>query len=626
MVHLVDHYLRHGATEAEPQRAGCADDVPETLQQVIEQQMATLAAEVRPALEVASVVGMEFAVAQIAAALDRRPDALEDACDELAHEWRFLREAGVAALPDGTVSGRYGFRHALYQSVLYHRLPAARRTRLHRAIGEWTEAAHGDKAVELAAVLAVHFERGGDVRRAVRYHRHAGENAVRRSAHHEAISHFTRGLELLETWPRTPERAREELRLHITIATLLMSTQPDSTSGMGDAEARARELSERLGDPAERFAALRVSSALELLRGNLRLAREYAEQYVALAQGLEDPRPLVEARYALGAVMFYQGELHAARAQLEEGGAACDPREHGPYAFPDVVDWGVFCLGHAAWTLWLLGYPDQALERVCAAGERARQLAEPWTLGAALAFTSTLHPQRRDVRATGAEAEALIAVAAEQGYPHWSLDGALKRAWALSEQGRAEEDVGEMRQRLADVRATGAAIVESYYVALVAEACARLQRPEEGLALLAERLATLETSEEHFYDAELHRLKGELLRQAARSQRHPTTDAEAEACFERALAIARAQGARSLELRAAISLARLWRGQRKSTAARQLLGDLYGWFTEGFETADLRDATALLDELAKPSPRSRHPRQRGGRRSSERPAPRAVPR
>ncbi len=595
MVNLVEHYLRQGRTAASSPAGGDADDVPDSLQQMIAQQIAALPDEIRQVLEVASVDGMEFAAAHIAGALDRAPDAVEDVCDELAHEGRFLREAGVASWPDGTVSSRYGFRHALYQQVLYRRLPEARRTRLHRAIAERAEAAYGERAGELAGTLAAHFERGRDERRALAYRRKAVETALRRNAYPEAIEHLERCIALVRAQPATPERARDELGLTLALAPLLQYTHGYGAAETERAYARARDLSARVDDPVRQFPALLRLAYYALVRTRLGEAREAAERCLAIARRMGDPQRLADAHHALGCTLFWLGTLEPARQHLAECVAVLDPRRHrwtplGPGLFAP----GSLAVGQLGWTLWLLGQPDRSIERTREAVDLARELGYPLNIGSTLAFAATVHQQRREVQAAAEYVDAQLALAAREGYPHWLVDGGFKRAWVLAERGEHAAAHDELRRVLATSRAAGPAVAQSYHVALAAEVLGTVGRPREGLEVVAGWLDRPERSEECYYDAELVRLRGELLCRVP-GRKRASAEAAAEACFRHGLAIAREQGARALELRAATSLARLWRAQRKQAAARSLLGEVLGGFHEGFGTADLRDARALLD-------------------------------
>jgi predicted ATPase len=255
-----------------------------------------------------------------------------------------------------------------------------------------------------------------------------------------------------------------------------------------------------------------------------------------------------------------------------------------------------------AQSLWFLGYPDQAVASIQAALALAQQLAHPMSLTHALYRAATLHHQRREAPLTQAHAEAAITIATEQGFPQLLAQATPLRGWALAVRGHREEGITQIQQGLAAYQATGAAAYRPYHLALLAQALAKVGQTTEGLEALAEALATLSKSRTRWWEAELHRLKGELLLQHSVAQ-----PGEAEACFQQALTVARRQQAKSLELRAAMSLARLWQGQGKHTEARELLAEIYGWFTEGFDTADLQEAKALLEALGGDAGRRPHP-------------------
>jgi predicted ATPase len=256
-------------------------------------------------------------------------------------------------------------------------------------------------------------------------------------------------------------------------------------------------------------------------------------------------------------------------------------------------DLGVGCRGFAAQTLWLLGYPDQALARLHDALSLAHELSHPFSLAYARCWAAVASKLRRDAPAVHEHAEATVALSTEQGFPHWAAWGTSLRGWALAMQGQGETGMAQVCQGIAAFRATGAAGVVPFLCTLLAEVSAHLGRTADGLQALAEAYTLVEQHEERWWEAEVCRLRGVLLlRQTGMLQ------AEAEAWLQRALDVARRQEARSLELRAAMSLARLWQQQGKRNAARELLASIYGWFTEGFDTADLQEAKALLAELA----------------------------
>ena len=329
-----------------------------------------------------------------------------------------------------------------------------------------------------------------------------------------------------------------------------------------------------------------------LVRAEHHTAGELAEQLLSLAQQQHDSALLLEAHRALGQSLFWRGEVAQARTHLERAIALYDPQQHRAHAFRYGRDPGVDCRCYVAWGLWWLGYPEQGLEHIQAALPLAQALSYPFSLALTLIMAALTHQCRREMHTAQARAEAAMALSTEQGFPYWLAMGTIVRGWALALQGQAEEGIAQIRQGLTAYRATGAEGARPYFLTLLAEAYAQRGQAEEGLAVVSEALETVEATGERFYEAELHRLQGEL------SLQLPTPLVAAEACLQRALALARRQQAKSLELRAAMSLSRLWQRQGQRDAARDLLAPLYGWFTEGFDTADLQEARVLLDVLA----------------------------
>jgi predicted ATPase len=349
--------------------------------------------------------------------------------------------------------------------------------------------------------------------------------------------------------------------------------------------ARARELCRQVGDTPQLFPVLAGLWRIYLVRGELQKARELGEQLLALNPRAHDP---------LGTVLFFVGELTAALTHLEQGFALYDPQRHQSHAFRATQNPAAACLTYAAVVLWLLGYPDRALQRGHEAVTMVQEPAHPLSLAHALAYVATLHQFRREGQAAQACAEAAVALAAEQGFAVYCAHGMVLRGWTRAEQGQAEEGRAQIAAGLEAWRTTGAAVQRPYYLALLAEAYGQSKQAEEALEVLAEALTLVAKTGEGWWEAELYRLRGEfLLLQEGKRQ----TFEEVESCFQQARAVARRQQAKSLELRAAMSLARLWQQQGKRQEAYDLLAPIYGWFTEGFDTADLQDAKVLLDEL-----------------------------
>jgi predicted ATPase len=367
---------------------------------------------------------------------------------------------------------------------------------------------------------------------------------------------------------------------------------------VAQAYTRAQELCQQIGATSQLFHALWGLRRFFSVRAEHKAAGDLAEQLLNLAQNAQDVLLLLESHHALGASLFYLGEMASAHEQLARGALLYDPQQHRPHVFLYGVEPGVECLAHAAWVLWHLGYPDQALKRTHEALALAQESAHSLSLAVALTRAAKGHQYRREAYAVQERAEAAITLSAEQGYPLWLGFGTVLQGWALAEQGQAEEGVVRIRQGLAAFRATGAEVQGSYFLALLAEAYGKAGQAEEGLATLAEALAVVDKTEERFYEAELYRLKGELTLAQSKVQGPKSKAQEAEECFLKAVEIARKQQAKSLELRATVSLARFWQQQGKTAEAHHMLSEVYGWFTEGFDTKDLQEAKTLLEELS----------------------------
>jgi predicted ATPase len=410
----------------------------------------------------------------------------------------------------------------------------------------------------------------------------------------EAISHLTTGLELLKTLPETAERTQQELPLHIALGASLLAVKGYAASEVQQTYLRAQHLCENLEDPQRLFPVLRGLWSYYHVRTELPTAHALGEQLLTLAQQVQDAGMLVAAHRAVGATLLWLGDTAAAHAHFTQGMALYDSSQHRASVFQHGDDSGVVCHSYNAWTLWCLGYPEQGLTRCREAVTLAQQLAHPNSLGFALSFAAMFHQFRREMRAAQERAEAAISLTTEQGFPYWIAFGTILRGWALlAHQEQAKEGIEQLNQGLRAFRATGAEIAQPYFLALLAEAYGTIEQSEAGLTALADALTLVDTTGERWYEPELYRLKGELLLQQNSDNR-----TEAETCFQHAISIARSQQAKSFELRTATSLARLWQQQGKRQEAYDLLAPVYNWFTEGFDTADLKDAKALLEELA----------------------------
>ena len=568
---------------------------PETLWQLVETQLDRLTADEQEVLVAASVAGVEFSAALTAAAgIDASHAELR--CAALARRGQFLRVVGEAEWPDGTVAERYAFIHALYQQVLYARVSVGARAGLHLQAGERLERGYGDRAGEIAAELAVHFERGRDTTRAARYRGLAGEQALRHHGYREAAEHAARGLDAVAGQSPSRESVEQELRLQITRGAALTATKGYAAPDVARTYARAWELCGKVGSAPDVLPVLRGVGRYYLLRGDLATAHAVAARLMMAARDTDDVAFHLAGENALGVALFYAGEFEAARAHLERGLDlfAAETARQGEITGAALVSTAATSAVNAALALWALGYPARSAARAEQALALARGLGEPFSVSYACHLVAGLGQWRGDSAAMQALEEEALPHDTEHGFGLLLAAGLVQRGWVLVQQGQGDAALDQMRQGVAKHREIGAAVLVPHSLVMVAEAYDMLGRPAEGLAAVTEGLAAARQCGRHYWEAELHRLMGALtLRQGAKG----TNRERAEACFLQALEVARHQGARALELRAAVSLGRLWAGQGKARAALALISPIYASFTEGWDTLDLLEGRRLRDAL-----------------------------
>ena len=578
--------------------------VPDSIKQMIEKQIDHLDPEAQRTLEVASVAGTEFSAHAVAAALGQDRALVEARCDELAQKRQFIQDPGIQDLPNGQPVSRYAFIHALYQNVLYERLSASRRVQLHQRIGDWGDEFYGEHATDIAAELAMHFDRAANVRQAVKYLRQAAENDIRRFAYREAVALSRRGLDLIQKLPDTPERARQELGLHVTLGMPLIATEGYAAPDVGSTYQRARELCRQLGETPESSQVLWGLWTFHLVKADLGIARDIAEEFLRVDEHIP------YSRLAMEVTLIHLGEFVPAMEHFEKALSLYDPERHRYDAFRYSQNSAVAMHCHAALALWFLGQPDQALDRMQKALSLAHELSEPHGLAHAFFFSAILYQLRREKRKAQEHADASLGIATEHRLLLYAATATVACSWARSEPGRQEE-VEQLRQGLAAHHTTGTELLLPHFLALMVEALDNAGQHEKGLQVVEEALTLADRNREHYYDAELYRLKGELLLtqstvrvrgQAATAGTVPDVEyargaSTAEACFDQSIKIAQRQNAKSLELRATMSLARLYQKLSRSEDARVRLARVYDEFTEGFDTADLLEAKALMDGL-----------------------------
>jgi predicted ATPase len=562
--------------------------VPGTVQAVLASRIDRLSAEEKELLQTLAVLGREFPLGLVQRVTLKREDELERMLSRL-QAGEFIYEQPAAS------DLEYIFKHALTQEVAYNALLIERRKLLHERAGLGLESMFAEQSDDHLGELAHHFSRSDNVAKAVEYLERAGQQALQRSAYADAISSLSAAIDLLQRLPDSPGRIHRELLLQLAFGSALIGVKSRGAPEVERAYTRARELCERLGDPPELFPALVGLWAVRLLRRELRRAYELAGQLLRRAQSAHEPALLFHARFALGNTSFWMGKLLSAREHLEMALSHYDPKRYWQLAFRygGALDAGVGCLSHAAVTLWHLGYPEQAINRSNEALALAQAQSHPYSLAFAEMFAGYVRQTRREARATHETAESVMVLSTDRGFTQFLAGATILRGWAMAEQGRNEEKIAQIQEGLAVLRATGAELNRPYFLCLLAEVCMETGRLDNALSALTEALAAADEHEERHHEAEIHRLKGELLLRQDNSNA-----AEAQSCFLRAIEIARNQSAKSWELRATMSLARLLDKQGKRADARVMLAEIYGWFTEGFDTADLIDAKALLDELA----------------------------
>ena len=542
---------------------------------------------VKEVAQLGAVLGREFAYERLKALTPLEDSTLQERLTQLV-DAELLYQRGRPP------RAKYIFKHALIQDVAYTSLLKSTRQRYHQQIAELFERQFSDIVETQPELLAHHYTEAGLNEQAIGYWQQAGQRAWQRSANAEAVNHLRRGLALAETLSETPERVQLELALQATLGPVLMQIQGWAAAETGAVYTRAAKLSQHLEETAQRFPILYGMWGFHVVRADrqdYQTAHRLAKQLLHLAEREQDTALPVEAHFALGLTLYYLGEVAAARRYLEQSVAQYDTQQHSALAFTYGHDPAMSSLVFEGLALWYLGYPEQALRQSQAGLSLAQGLTHPFSLAYASIFTANVHQLRRDWDAIRERAEAGIALATDQGFPFWLAMGTILQGWIFAEHEQATAGIAQMQQGIAAIRETGTEAFQSYFLGLLADGYRIAGQTEDGLAAIAEALAFVDQHEEGFFEAELYRLKGELILQQSQDIE------EAESCFQQAIDIARQQQAKSWELRAATSLARLWQQQGKTIEARDFLASVYDWFTEGFDTADLKDAKALLEKL-----------------------------
>ncbi|HEY9623267.1 MAG TPA: LuxR C-terminal-related transcriptional regulator [Crinalium sp.] len=581
-----------GAWIAQPDLDWAA--LPARTEGAIAERINRLAPPLQELLQIASAMGEEFTAEVIARILnlDER-EIIRQLSRELDQRHRLVQSLGVYREGELRCS-RYRFRHILIQRYVYCNVDTVERVYLHEAIAHALENLYEQHTEPIAIQLARHFKQAEMNPQAVRYLLQAGMRARRLSANEEAIAHFNEALTLLSNLPNSIERLQQELEIRVALGPVLMMSKGQSSLDVMQNYEQARSLCQCLGQCPELFPALWGLWRFHLNLPDLNQSRDLAKQLVESVQTSEDFGLRIEANMALGTTLFYMGEFEPAKAYFEHSRSLYQPQHHALSDFYGGYNPDVYCLSYRPLYLWMLGYPDQALQCDAENLKTAYALDHPYSLAFALSYSMLFHQYRRDVETTHVRTEATIALCTEHGFPFYRAMATIVQGWVLAQQGLSEQGLCNLHQGLAEYSATGASLVKPYFLALLAAAQAKTGQIDAGLQTLNDALPRIERTQECFWEAELYRLKGEML---LTLNDHEGAEATAEECFVLAIAIAQQQSAKLLELRATVSVCKLWQVQGKIEAARSHLSRIYTWFSEGFDMFDLQDARGVLESL-----------------------------
>jgi predicted ATPase len=564
-------------------------DLPESVRGMIERKIAQLSEEDRRLLVAASVQGYEFDSAIVASVLELDPADVEEHLESLDRVYALVRFINEREFPGRMLTLRYRFVHVLYQNALYASLRPTRRAQLSATVAEALLGCYGKQSTTVASELAFLFEAARDWSRASDFYLVAANNASEVLALQEAAALAQRGLEMLRLLPGTTECATQELKLQSMLGQSLMVVKGYALPEVEQAFIRARELSLQLDDFPQLFLAQFSLAIVYVVRAEYHRAFDHGEQCLRLAERSRNQALLMQSHWVIGLSQCYMGQFAAARDHFDQTIAI-----HDAAGIDSAVSMygAVLSRAHLARMLLYLGYPDQSRQVMNVAITKAERVRLPVAAANSLALAAYLEAFHHRGQKALELAAATAWHADEHGLPYYAAVATLTRGWAVAMQNQEEEGIALIRQGLASSLAIGTRQQHAYFLALLAEALNHAGRVEEGLEALSEALDVVQQTNEPFYEAEIYRLKGDALMKAG-----VTSPLEAESCFHRAIEIARQQQAKSFELRAVMSLARLWQQQDKREEARAMLADIYRWFTEGFDTPDLKDAGVLLDEL-----------------------------
>ena len=580
--------------------------IPATLTGVIQARLDRLSPQDKVVIQQASVIGRTFwddSVSYVYGGADKGLGNAAVAESLTTLQDRELIFPQPLSRFAGTVER--SFKHALLRDIAYETVLKRLRREYHRLAANWLIENSGDRLDESAGLIAHHYSEAGLGQHAVPYWLKAGKQALQRSANVEAINHLNNGLASLESLPDTLERIQQEITLQIALGNALIAIKGYAAPEVRQTYTRARELCRQMGETPQLLPVLYGLWANYLVAAEHQTAYQLAQEFLDAARSQDDPSVVVAHR-AMALSSLFLGKLTQARSHFDSIATLYNPEIHQALAFQYGQDPGASGLSIGTWAVWLLGYPEQSLVWAREAASHARRMSHPLSLAFGLTMGAIQFQYRREVEAAHEYIDEAIRLSDEHGFATWRTWGMSLHGWVLAEQGLVNEGATQIIESLSASRAQGTGLLHPYFLTLLAEIYGGMGRIAEGLGTLEKAMALAEQNEEGYWEAEMVRIQGELLQMLADKKlvadeitemQGKFMEDSPESCFLKAIEIARKQEARSLELRATMSLGRLWASQGKRKEARAMLDEIYGWFTEGFDTADLQEARVLLDEL-----------------------------
>jgi DNA-binding SARP family transcriptional activator len=573
------------------------ETLPARVEGVIAEQVDRIEEALQEALAIASVEGEVFTAEVVARVQGVETRAMLRRLSEELDRGHHLVHAVAATHAQGRRLSRYRFRHFLFQRYLYRRLDSSERPYLHEEVGDALEALYGEQREALAVPLARHFAEAGQNEKAVQSLLLAVQSALRLSAYQETIAQCRRGLALLATLPDTSERVRTELGYQLALATALQAVEGYAAPAAEHAYERALALCRQiddLPDTSPQFVLALLGLGLYFFaRSSMQTAQELGERVLAMAERIGDPTLSTAAHWLLGVSLVVQGKLAPALAHLVKVNSLAGLPQHHALTYALDLNLRVACLVGSAVIAWLLGFPDQSAELIAKALAGVEAVAHPMTTVSTFAQLAMVHYFRRDVDATLHAAQRAVNLVSQYSFPYWVAGAMSFHGWAQAQLGQYQTGIEEIQQAIAWLHTAETGQSLPLWIGLLAEACAQTGQIEEGLHHLAEAIDLADATGVTYVQAEHYRLKGELLLAL-----EDGLETEAEEALHQAIAVAQQQEAKMFELRATVSLCRLWQRQGKTAEACQMLAAILSWFTEGFDTPDLLQATTLLDTLA----------------------------